>query len=146
MLWNAALALFSFCGAVRLVPHVINLVAREGFKYTITANGRDWAGGGAFAFWLQVSALCSVFLSRYKASSAALAHFLLVSLQRSPPSAVDVTACSLFVRPPYARLQMFVFSKVPELGDTVFIILRKRPLIFLHWYHHVTVLLYTWHR
>lgn len=23
--------------------------------------------------------------------------------------------------------------------------LRKRPLIFLHWYHHVTVLVYTWH-
>ncbi|XP_074928969.1 very long chain fatty acid elongase 3 isoform X2 [Chelonoidis abingdonii] len=37
---------------------------------------------------------------------------------------------------------MFVQSKVPELGDTVFIILRKQRLIFLHWYHHVTVLLY----
>lgn len=39
---------------------------------------------------------------------------------------------------------MFVFSKLPELGDTFFIVLRKQPLIFLHWYHHVTVLLYTW--
>lgn len=42
-------------------------------------------------------------------------------------------------------VQLFVFSKVPELVDTVFIVARKRPLLFLHWYHHVTVLLYCWH-
>ena len=40
---------------------------------------------------------------------------------------------------------LFVYSKIPELIDTFFIIARKRPLIFLHWYHHVTVLLYCWH-
>jgi len=40
--------------------------------------------------------------------------------------------------------QLFILSKIPELVDTVFIVLRKKPLIFLHWYHHVTVLLYCW--
>lgn len=39
----------------------------------------------------------------------------------------------------------FVLSKAPELGDTLFIILRKQRLIFLHWYHHITVLLYSWY-
>lgn len=41
-------------------------------------------------------------------------------------------------------VMLFIFSKIPELVDTVFIVLRKRPLIFLHWYHHVTVLLFCW--
>ncbi|CAL8107277.1 unnamed protein product [Orchesella dallaii] len=36
-------------------------------------------------------------------------------------------------------------SKVCELGDTAFLVLRKRPVMFLHWYHHATVMLYTWY-
>jgi elongation of very long chain fatty acids protein 6 len=40
---------------------------------------------------------------------------------------------------------LFGLSKIPELLDTFFIVLRKRPLIFLHYYHHVLTLLYCWH-
>ena len=40
---------------------------------------------------------------------------------------------------------MFILSKVPELIDTMFIVLRKQELIFLHWYHHATVLVYCWY-
>ena len=28
---------------------------------------------------------------------------------------------------------------------TEHVVARQRPLLFLHWYHHVTVLLYCWH-
>ncbi len=41
-------------------------------------------------------------------------------------------------------LYFMAISKVFELGDTVFIVLRKQRLLFLHWYHHVTALLYCW--
>ena len=39
----------------------------------------------------------------------------------------------------------FVLSKILEFGDTVFLILRKRPIMFLHWYHHITVLMFSWY-
>lgn len=39
---------------------------------------------------------------------------------------------------------MFMWSKFPELIDTMFLVVRGRPILFLHWYHHVTVLLYCW--
>eukprot|EP00039_Didymoeca_costata_P021931 m.3265 g.3265 ORF g.3265 m.3265 type:complete len:295 (-) comp2722_c0_seq1:939-1823(-) len=40
---------------------------------------------------------------------------------------------------------LFIYSKLPELLDTVFLVIQKKPVIFLHWFHHVTVLLYCWH-
>lgn len=42
-------------------------------------------------------------------------------------------------------LTIFLFSKMWELGDTMLIILRKRNLMFMHWYHHITTLLMMWY-
>ena len=39
---------------------------------------------------------------------------------------------------------MFMLSKLPELGDTIFIVLRKGHISFLHWYHHISVMCFTW--
>lgn len=52
---------------------------------------------------------------------------------------------SYFYGPTAFWAYTFVISKVYELGDTAFIILRKQPLIFLHWYHHITVMIYVWY-
>lgn len=42
-------------------------------------------------------------------------------------------------------LFLFIYSKYIELIDTVFLVIRKKPVNFLHWYHHSTVLLYCVH-
>jgi len=39
---------------------------------------------------------------------------------------------------------LFALSKFVELGDTIFIVLRKQPLIFLQWYHHCTSMILAW--
>lgn len=39
-------------------------------------------------------------------------------------------------------LFLFVYSKIPELVDTLWLVLKKIKPSFLHWYHHCTVLMY----
>uniref|UniRef100_A0A7S2BP66 Elongation of fatty acids protein n=1 Tax=Octactis speculum TaxID=3111310 RepID=A0A7S2BP66_9STRA len=40
---------------------------------------------------------------------------------------------------------LFVYSKFFELVDTFLLIIGKRPVMMLQWWHHATVLLYCWH-
>jgi len=39
----------------------------------------------------------------------------------------------------------FNLSKVFEFVDTWFLILRKKPIVFLHYYHHIATFLYCWY-
>ena len=39
---------------------------------------------------------------------------------------------------------LFMLSKVAEFGDTIFVVLRKKPLILLQHYHHMATMLYCW--
>merc|ERR1719203_1457714 len=41
-------------------------------------------------------------------------------------------------------VMLFIYSKMPELIDTLFLVLKRRPVILLHWFHHCTVLMYCW--
>jgi GNS1/SUR4 family len=84
--WNFFLALFSFLGAVRTVPHLLYTLASHGMYTTMCAPAEPSYGNGPVGLW----------------------------------------TC------------LFVFSKLPELIDTVFLVLRKKPVIFLHWYHHIS--------
>jgi len=90
--WNLGLAVFSFIGMVRVVPHLIYMLVVHGWEVSMCTPPAFTYGHGSCGLWVM----------------------------------------------------LFIYSKYLELADTVFIVLRKKPLSFLHWYHHVTVLLYTW--
>jgi len=40
---------------------------------------------------------------------------------------------------------LFIYSKLAELFDTFLLVIAKKPVIALQWWHHSTVLLYCWH-
>jgi len=90
--WNLCLAVFSFIGTVRVLPHLVYLLLSLGWNVSMCTPPAFTYGHGACGLWVM----------------------------------------------------LFIYSKYFELVDTVFIVLRKKPLTFLHWYHHLTVLLYTW--
>lgn len=50
-----------------------------------------------------------------------------------------------FLPPVRAVICLFTLTKAVEFGDTLILVLKKKPLVFLHVYHHLTVALYCWH-
>lgn len=90
--------------------------------------------------------------------NSSLALFSIISSIRMVPILIKViyemgfTFSVCFIEPILYKIQptifwawLFACSKIIEFGDTIFIILRKKKLIFLHWYHHMVTLVLTWY-
>ena len=60
---------------------------------------------------------------------------------------IDTVICdtSCYNNPVAMVMLYFNLSKMPEFVDTLFLRLRKRPVILLHWYHHIMTMLYCWY-
>lgn len=100
---------------------------------------------GQFNFNLKYPLFCwNAFLSLYSAISFAMIapHFF----GRLIHEGYHESVCLMkregsFLQLPYGRwIFIFILSKIIELGDTAFLLLRGRNVQFLHWYHHLATL------
>ena len=71
-------------------------------------------------------------------------RFYMTDLYTLPPTFAHPTLSLIYSSLP--QKTVFIYSKIPELLDTIFMVLRnKKNIPFLHWFHHATVLMYCWH-
>ncbi|CAD2219302.1 beta-ketoacyl-CoA synthase [Angomonas deanei] len=130
MIWNLLLTVFSFVGAFYCIPRLYEL---------LTADVVSLVDVGA--------------IDVQNASPSLRRHLVydaenkkLLGIEGSFETSTCVYHPMLYRRGVSGLLSVaFMFSKIPEMLDTVFLVLQKKPLVFLHWYHHITVMLYCWH-
>lgn len=88
--------------------------------------------------------LWNTFLAIFSASFLCISYITDVSVAHNTDGLHGIICIAEQTTSSPLWLWLFNMSKLFELGDTVFLVLRKKPVIFLHWYHHITVLCYTW--
>jgi len=59
-LWNLSLSLFSFCGMVRTVPHLLYTISTKSFRDIICDDPEASYGGGAVGLWVTVFILSKI--------------------------------------------------------------------------------------
>merc|ERR1712039_187502 len=113
-----------------LIPVLKSMVARYG-KWNVRDFAFCWNAGLSLFSWLGLFACVPVLISNLSANGL---YFTVCA----PPQWYGNNLSGLFV-------MLFIYSKVAELLDTVLLLLAKKPVIALQWWHHSSVLLYCWH-
>ncbi|RHW71383.1 fatty acid elongase [Trypanosoma brucei equiperdum] len=114
IVWNLFLTLFSMCGAYYTVPYLVKAFMNP--EIVMAASG------------IKLDANTSPIITH---------------------SGFYTTTCALadsfyFNGDVGFWVALFALSKIPEMIDTAFLVFQKKPVIFLHWYHHLTVMLFCW--
>ncbi|XP_078687020.1 very long chain fatty acid elongase 6-like [Branchiostoma floridae x Branchiostoma belcheri] len=127
VMWNLGMALFSILGALRYIPALQHTVRHQGFLRSVCEQYYTRPVTGLWSALYIIMIVCV---------RARVCVYVFV-----------VSVCEQYYTRPVTGLwsALYIFSKIVEFGDTSFIVLRKRPLLFLHWYHHVLTCIYSWY-
>lgn len=137
--WNICLSVFSFVGAYYCWPRLIELLTAE--EISGLTPGKE-----NFFYSYKNTLTDPSTMSPGMKRNVFLKPDGTYGLRGGFDTSVCVYRDDIYRRGVVGLLnQAFYISKYFELFDTVLLVLRKKPVIFLHWYHHVTVLLYCAH-
>lgn len=124
--------------AVAYLPTIFGLQAFMKHRQPLDLGGGDTKGINWIFWWEVALALFSIVEAM---------HLLPVLLDSIERRGLVRSICDNDTRHSKVIYWMFVvvYSKIVEFGDTVFIVLRKKPLILLQYYHHLLTMLYCWY-
>lgn len=136
--WNVGLVVFSFVGAWHCWPRLLELLfSKEISNIDPNLKNSFYQYGNA----LNDPSSWSPAMRRNIVTKADGTY----ALRGGFDTATCVFHEDLYRRNALGFLNLlFVFSKIPELMDTFLLVFQKKKIIFLHWYHHTSVLLYCW--
>lgn len=139
---------FAYLGMVRYGPGIAKAILGENPGPQPAADGKR-AKPPADPEWLRLSMIAWNFLlSGFSICGATvMVPTLLSSFAKN---GIKSTVCEYREELSYTTpfgfwTAMFVLSKIPELVDTFWLVVQKKKTPpFLHWYHHVSVLVFAW--
>ncbi|KAK7197492.1 fatty acid elongase [Novymonas esmeraldas] len=139
---------FAYLGMVRYGPGIAKAILGENPAPQPAVDGKR-AKPAADPEWLRLSMIVWNFLlSGFSICGAiVMVPALLGSIKNN---GLKSTVCEyrdelVYSSPAGFWSAMFVLSKVPELVDTFWLVVQKKKTPpFLHWYHHVSVLVFAW--
>lgn len=144
----AAYLAFAYLGLVKYGPSISNKLLGELPAPKPTADGKR-GKPAPDPEWLRISMIIwNLLLSGFSICGAVVMIPSLLSTLRQ--HGWHDTVCTFreelnYTTPCGFWMSMFVLSKIPELVDTLWLVLQKRKTPpFLHWYHHVSVLIFAW--
>lgn len=136
--WNLLLSLFSFVGLIRTLPQLIYNLTSMSIRDNFCKDPAVTFGSGSSGLWVQLFILSKFPWVKFYADVSWIILWWAMKIAYILNSFWLTLFFSLLLR-------WLLYFWNSELFDTFFIIIHKKPLIFLHWYHHITVLLYCWH-
>lgn len=134
-LWNLGLTAFSFVGAYYCVPRLFEMVFADSISGLEPSSLR-------FTQNMTASMRRNIVIPENFVEGGDIPVIVKGSLDTS----MCVWKDDMYRRGITGLMTLsFMFSKIPEMLDTAFLVFQKKHFTFLHWYHHTSVMLYCWH-